>query len=170
MNSHNAAVSFFRPSRRLIAAVVLFVMALAVGVFRPAVTAMPSPPDGALHSWRGEVRQYFAGSSEPVMVSDAEITLTGPDELTLITGPYEPKAYQIKGMPQGMNSAAFFHLLRDEKTVCLLIEPGQAGRALADVRVTLALLRRVPVTGSECTASLSDFSLRGQVSAQERKA
>ncbi|WP_168395408.1 hypothetical protein [Erwinia amylovora] len=169
MNSNNTAASTFRPPHRLIAAGVLFVLGLAVGVFRPVVPPLPSPPDQALQSWRGEVRQFFSGNSEPVKVSDAEITLTGPDELTLLTGQGEMVAYQIKGIAQGIDSAAFFHLLHDEKTVCLVIDPGQAGKAFADVRVTLGLLRRVPVTGSECTASLSNLSLKGQVSAKEQK-
>ncbi|UDJ88593.1 hypothetical protein [Erwinia amylovora] len=169
MNSDKTVASSFRPSHRVIAAGILFVLGLAVGVFRPAVSPMSSPPDSTLHSWRGEVGQSFTGHSDPVRVSDAEITLTGSDELTLTTRPGEPDDYQIKGLRQGISSTAFFHLLHDEKTVCLMNDPGQAVKALADVWVTLALLRRVPVTGSECTGNLNDLSLRGQVSAQERK-
>lgn len=167
MNINSTVASLFRPSHRLSAAVILFMLALAVGLFRPAVSPMPSPPDGAVHSWRGEVRLISTGDSIPANFPDAEITLTGPDELTMTTGVGLQVAYQIKGWPREMNSAAFFHLLRDEKTICLMIQPGQGNMSLADVRLTLPLLRRLPEMGSECTASLSSFRIRENGPTQE---
>ncbi|WP_208951040.1 hypothetical protein [Rahnella sp. ChDrAdgB13] len=151
MNSHKVAALHLKPSRRLVTAGVLFLVALAVSLFRPAP---PVTDDGVL-GWHGEVKRIFTDGSSPVISPEVELTLSASGALTVTTPGNVHETYRLDGM--SLSRADFFQRLRDEKIVCLTLQPGGTGPVLKDIRVTDPVARIVPVTGSACSASLRDF-------------
>lgn len=141
----------FRPPMRLVTAGVLFLVALAVSLFRPASHV----PDVGVLGWHGEVKRIFTDGSGPVISPEAELTLSASGALTVTTPGNVHETYRFDGMP--LSRADFFQLLRDEKIVCLSLQHDVTGSVLKDIRVTDPVARIVPVTGSACSASLRDF-------------
>lgn len=143
----------FRPPPRIIAALVLFIVAMAVTLIKPFYQSTSSD---AQTEWRGEVKRYYPGEHVQRDMPDARVTLSDARELVVTDGSGSSTAYRIRGMHY--SDKDFFALISDETTLCLII-PGAltgTGTQAADMLITDFVLRRAQVIGGECTASLSD--------------
>lgn len=141
----------FRPPPRIIAALVLFTVALVVTLVKPFYQSADAQTE-----WRGEVKRYYPGEHAQRDMPDAIVTLSNTRELVVTDGSGSSTAYRIRGMHYSEKD--FFALIGDEKTLCLIIPEGPTGTGsqTADLLITDFVLRRAQVIGGECTVSLSD--------------